>query len=422
MAVPSAPTIDAHWGSRVKGDTQWVTVKTVSGTASSVTCIVSQTEGGTALWSQTLSSPQNTYRGNDYWDFGYPTDSISSSPYYVRAYGTNSDGSGPYVERSFQLLIPPTVAVTSPVNGATLTSSAVTIAWTASDQTGISYQAVSVSKDGSELWADELDGDARSATVPQSVVFSSGESYSFSVTARNGKGMETTATSTASFYFATPTSAVLEIAEGAGKSAVIEVTGYTERESSSQPNPDYVDVARVNPDGSLWMVATGLHVGDTVTDPLPPLGVEAVYKAIGRVVNAGVSEATYTVTITTCCWALNFDASTVRMVGRNPSSSTSYDHGGELYHFARGYQNPEDMLPEFYPVGAVDGKGSLEFDAETREGAVEVMGLFFQHPTVWIRTPFGERMRAKASASLSLSRDSKRITVSYDLVRFGEAW
>lgn len=420
MAVPSAPTV--YIGGGHKPDVEaYAQIETLTSDAvTSVTVIVSQTQGGAAIETITSSSKSASYPRYEVWYVHYHTTGVTSSPYYITVYGTNASGDGTPTVVSTYIYFPPSVSITSPTDGATLTRSAVTMEWTATDPTGISYQRVSVSHDGTELWGVEVDGS--SAAIPSSVIFDSGESYAFSVTARNGRGMETTATSTASFLFVTPTAAILGIAEGAGKSAVIEVTGYAERESSSQPDPDYVDVARVNPDGSSWLIATGLHVGDTVTDPLPPLGTEAVYKAIGRVVNAGVSEATYTTTIMTCCWALNFDASTVRMVGRNPSSSISYDHGGELYHFARGFQNPEDMLPEFYPVGAVDGKASLEFDAETREIAVEIMGLFFQHPTVWIRTPFGERMKAKASANLNLSRDSKRITVSYDLVRFGEAW
>ena len=257
MAVPSAPTVYIGGGHKPNVEAYAQVETLTSDAVTSVTVIISQTQGGAAIETVTSSSISASYPRYETWYVHYHTTGITSSPYYITAYGTNADGDGTPTVVSTYIYFPPSVSITFPTDGATLTRSAVTMEWTATDPTSISYQRVSVSHDGTELWGVETDGS--SVAIPSSVIFDSGESYTFSVTARNGRGMETTATSTASFLFITPTVAILGIAEGAGKSVVIEVTGYTERESSSQPDPDYVDVARVNPDGSSWLIATGLH-------------------------------------------------------------------------------------------------------------------------------------------------------------------
>ena len=207
--------------------------------------------------------------------------------------------------------------------------------------------------------------------------------------------------------------------DGTEMDAVLRPADY-----AGQPTIDSVDVQRVNADGTAWTVATGLTVGGSCIDPLPPLGVDYTYRAVASAASGATSSVEVSNRLGGCKWALNFGqaASACKLVGRNPSSSVSYEHGGELYHFARGFQNPEDMLPEFYPVGSIDANGTLEFDAETRDEANEIMALMFQYPIAWLRTPFGERRRVRVKPTYNLDRRTKRITVSYDLIRFGEAW
>lgn len=207
--------------------------------------------------------------------------------------------------------------------------------------------------------------------------------------------------------------------DGTTMEAVLRPADY-----AGQPTIESVTVQRVNPDGTLWTVASGLQSGDTCIDPLPPLGVDYTYRAVASAASGATSSKEVSNRLGGCRWALNFGqaASACKLVGRNPSSSVSYEHGGELYHFARGFQNPEDMLPEFYPVGSIDANATLEFDAETRDEAKEIMALMFQYPVAWLRTPFGERRRVRVKPTYNLDRRTKRITVSYDLIRFGEAW
>ena len=612
--------------------------------ADTCTVSISQTSGGAVLWSTVLTSPawSNT------WYAEFPTDQLTASPYYITIVGTNSDGTSPAKVVEATIWTPPTVSITSPANGATLTSSAVTMTWTATDTYGISYQRVSVLKGGTELWGAEVEGS--SAEVPQTVVFEDGESYSFSVTARNGKGMESTATNTASFHFDVPSSPELSISEGEGKSATIQVvdTHYSESgatisvdgsaiadsftvfgnstqdgtptpsapvpivsvadggtlnvktkdsanvittypidlqgnsprslpdgtrdelrveggrkvlvkrvgevtfdgsetwmlytastygedfytakpqdcpssvygsrvtsniaagsnfngsqqdkvnisstgnvnfavgrtlgitsvpdwktwlasnnvtllyplaapqeidlgavsdlpfipedgemwvdgttmeaslrpaDYAGQPEPDSIDVVRVNPDGTSWVVASGLDEGDTVTDPLPPLGVGAVYKAIGRVAGAGSAEKTFTYTVESKGWVFNFGNSAQEHVELlyNPETTITLDQGGASYHFADG--GAGCGLPVFYPTTDRDMGGTLKFDTTHYGDTDVVLDLCNRYPVAWLRDPYGHRWTARVRPSASHDYGGAwPVTISWNAVRFMEAW
>lgn len=232
MAAPSISTYILSNSSHYYGSEGGAAVMTSpSDSVTKVSAIISQTSGGAAIETvdTTVKTSSDLYA--DRWALTWPTAGITASPYYVRMWATNSDGDGAVREVAPYIYFPPSVSVTSPVDGSTLTDSSVTMAWTATDDYGISYQRVSVSHDGTELWGAEVGGN--SIAVPSSVVFEDGESYSFSVMARNGKGMEATATNTASFHFDVPSSPELSISEGDGKSATIQVVDPRYSESGS---------------------------------------------------------------------------------------------------------------------------------------------------------------------------------------------
>lgn len=265
MAVPSAPTalISGHkWGEDARAQVETQTADA----ATSVTAVISQTPGGAAIETVTTSTKAASYPRIEYWYLSWPTTGITSSPYYITIYATNSDGDGTPAEISTYIYFPPSVSVTSPANGSTLTDSSVTMAWTATDDYGISYQRASVSHDGTELWGAEVEGN--SIAVPSSVVFENGESYSFSVTARNGKGMESTATSTASFSFVAPSVPELVIAEGDGKSASITVTdsSYTESGTVLEASSSMMESLTIQ----------GQSVQDGTPTPGTPVAIESI--------------------------------------------------------------------------------------------------------------------------------------------------
>ena len=755
MAAPSISTYILSSSSHYYGSEGGAAVMTSpSDSVTKVSAIISQTSGGTAIETVDTTVKTSSDLFADRWALTWHTAGITASPYYVRMWATNSDGDGTVREVAPYIYFPPSVSVTSPVDGSTLTDSSVTMAWTATDDYGISYQRVSVSHDGAELWGAEVEGS--SIAVPSSVVFENGESYSFSVMARNGKGMESTATNTASFSFVAPSAPALVIAEGDGKSATItvddphysesgatiavdgsaiadeftvfgasvqdgtptpstpvainsvgadgyanvnavgknlivdELTGVfvngatgavsaaagaqtvvaavprntncvltydggnrciivgftkpdiqigdvgtpiystasknspktfnsgnfpyiacyvatsaapasniqvevgsiasafeaygeyihidlsgnalrslpdgtrdelrvgervtlvkrvghiadvsartlsysggsipyayfpltagekgaptsgsparnncmstvappkvpladpccyvtndgltvvigstaftslatattmltgaefdyalatpqeidlgaasdhpfipedgemwvdgTEMEASlrpadyaGQPMYDSVDVIRVNADGSTWTVASNLTTGDTVTDPLPPLGVDAVYKAVGKTSAGGISEKLDMHEIPTTGWVLNFGDAAQETVGfiYNPQATMTLAQGGESYHFADGGMG--GGLPVFYPTTDRDASGTLAFDTVLYGDSDRLLDLCRRYPVAWLRDPFGHRWRAHVRPSVSHGVGQVwPVTIAWDAVRFEE--
>ena len=268
MAAPSISTYILSNSSHYYGSEGGAAVMTSpSDSVTKVSAIISQTSGGAAIETvdTTVKTSSDLYA--DRWALTWPTAGITASPYYVRMWATNSDGDGAVREVAPYIYFPPSVSVTSPVDGSTLTDSSVTMAWTATDDYGISYQRVSVSHDGTELWGAEVGGN--SIAVPSSVVFEDGESYSFSVMARNGKGMEATATNTASFHFDVPSSPELSISEGDGKSATIQVVDPHYSESG----------ATISVDGSAIadeFTVYGASVQDGTPTPGTPVAIESI--------------------------------------------------------------------------------------------------------------------------------------------------
>ena len=268
MAAPSISTYILSNSSHYYGSEGGAAVMTSpSDSVTKVSAIISQTSGGAAIETvdTTVKTSSDLYA--DRWALTWPTAGITASPYYVRMWATNSDGDGATREVAPYIYFPPSVSVTSPVDGSTLTDSSVTMAWTATDDYGISYQRVSISHDGTELWGAEVEGN--SIAVPSSVVFENGESYSFSVMARNGKGMESTATNTASFSFVAPSAPALVIAEGDGKSATITVDDPHYSESG----------ATIAVDGSAIadeFTVFGSSVQDGTPSPSSPVPIESI--------------------------------------------------------------------------------------------------------------------------------------------------
>lgn len=313
----------------------------------------------------------------------------------------------------------PSVEIQTPaIDGSEVTELPYPITWQVTDPTGVSAQRIIVS-DGSEILNVQPSPDSRSFSMTASnAALENGGSYTIALRVMGGSGLITTQTRTFTVAWTPPAEPSLSIENGEGTVSVQVSFG------NGTPATESVDLFRINPDGSQWLIASDMADGDTAQDPLPPLGVDYTYRAVASAASGATSLAEASNRLGGCRWALSFGqaASACVLVGRNPSSSVSYEHGGELYHFARGFQNPEDMLPEFYPVGSIDANGTLEFDAETRDEANEIMALMFQYPVAWLRTPFGERRRVRVKPSYNLDRKTKRITVSYDLIRFGEAW
>ena len=190
-----------------------------------------------------------------------------------------------------------------------------------------------------------------------------------------------------------------------------------------QPAADSVDVVRVNADGTTWTVASGLSVGDTAIDPLPPLGVPVEYRAVGTAPSGATSSGSYTETIGGRDWVLNFGNAAQEHIEfvYNPQADLSLKQGGTPYHFADG--GAGRGLPVFYPTTDRDYAGSLRFDTILYGDTDKMLDLCDRYPVAWLRDPFGHRWRAHVAPSVSHGVGQIwPVTLSWDAMRFEEAW
>ena len=230
MAAPSISTYILSNSSHYYGSEGGAAVMTSpSDSVTKVSAIISQTSGGAAIETVDTTVKTSSDQFADRWALSWPTAGIASSPYYVRMWATNSDGDGTVREVAPYIYFPPSVAVTAPVNGSTLTSASVTMAWTASDPYGISAQRVTVLHGADVLLDESVSESDTSYAVPSSVAFLDGESYTFRVTARNGNGMEASADSTCAFSFDAPAAASVTITDdGATATIAVDDPHYSE--------------------------------------------------------------------------------------------------------------------------------------------------------------------------------------------------
>lgn len=199
--------------------------------------------------------------------------------------------------------------------------------------------------------------------------------------------------------------------------------GITVFEGEGTPATDHFIVARVNPDGTRWVVASGLRSGETCIDPLPPLGVEYSYAVTAVTETGTTSVATVARTVESSAWALNFGATAgeaMTLVG-NPKASYSLDQGGKAYHFADG--GAGNGLPVWYGTTDRDESGTISFDTKGPQDSDRLRELCRQYPVAWIRDPFGHRWRAHVQPKISHGTGELwAASVTWDAVRYREAW
>ena len=187
------------------------------------------------------------------------------------------------------------------------------------------------------------------------------------------------------------------------------------------PATSTLSVARVNADGSLWVVGDDLADGETVVDPLPPLNVPVDYVITARTAAGAFSELRVTVTVDSSGRAaMNAGAAAGECVLTqfDFKFKGGYSHSGELLHFASG------KLPVFYATSAVDNAESYDFTLLGASAISEARAFFIAHPVCWVRTPDGRRLRCRVSATFGGDNQFEKCTVSVsaDEVEWGEAW
>lgn len=315
---------------------------------------------------------------------------------------------------------PPSIVIDSPAtDGEAITAMPLTIAWTATDPTGIASQSLKVMDGQRTMWSGTVEPGTSSKTLTISQLpIEDGGSYDISITVGGGSGLTATAVRSFTVAFVPPEAPTIEVGEEAGLSATITV-GFT---PGTVPT-DSVSVVRANPDGTTWTVAEGLGDGGNCIDPLPPLGVPVEYIAIAQAASGATEQSRQSIVIGGRDWVLNFgDAAQEGILLRyNPEASYSIDHGGQGYHFADG--GAGNGLPVWYGTTDRDESGTLKFDTIGQGKADALRALCMAHPVAWLRDPFGHRWRAHVELSYSHGVGQLwPVSLDWQAMRFEEAW
>lgn len=347
--------------------------------------------------------------------------------YKISVYGYNGEGNGDAASATVQVYAAPVVSILSPADGEIVTGLPFTASWTASDATVIAEQALYLydSSLATLYLYRMLDGIARSFTfdVGDGMLANDG-GYTLIVGATSGVGLygSDAARFTTSWMPPAQPTATIEVDEDSLGTTITVLAG---EDSETAPATESMSIARVDADGTRWVIATGLSSGAVVHDPLPPLGVEYSYE-ITAVSNTGAtSVGAVDMTITTGFWAFNFGnrATEHAKLRFNAKTDVSTTHGGDSYHFADG--GAGNGLPVYYATTDRDISGSGSWDTVGQADADRINALTLRYPVGWMRDPYGHRYRAHMRWSINHGLPASRvwaISLDWDAVRFEEAW
>ena len=347
--------------------------------------------------------------------------------YKISVYGYNGEGNGDAAFATVQVYVAPAVSILSPADSEVVTGLPFTASWTASDTSGIAEQVLYLYDSLlTTLYLQRpLDGSVRSFTfdVNDGTLANDG-GYTLIVGATSGVGLydsDVARFTTAWMPPAQPT-ATIEVDEDSLGTTITVLAGEG---SETAPATESMSIARVDADGTRWVIATGLSSGAVVHDPLPPLGVPYIYEITAVSRTGATSVGVVDMTITTGYWAFNFGARATEhaKLRFNAKTAMSTTHGGDSYHFADGGQG--SGLPVYYATTDRDISGSGSWDTVGQQDADRINALTLRYPVGWMRDPYGHRYRAHMRWSIDNGFPASRvwaISLDWDAVRFTEAW
>lgn len=312
----------------------------------------------------------------------------------------------------------PVLAITAPTDGSTVAVLPLVLTWTVTDpaSVGIGQQTVIVQGEAGILSQLRLDPQVRQVSWHASELpLVSGEEYVIRLATTDGMGMPIADVVTFATEWAAPPAPDL-VATAYNDTAIVEVE--VSAESGTTTN-----VWRVI-DNERHLLGTVAGTSGTVTDPLPPLGVEVLYDAQSVYDETGTASDFGSVlsVVGGRSWAINAstDPADLLLLYGNPSASRSLDQGGDSYHFADG--GTGGGLPVWYGLTDRDESGSLSFDTVGPETTRQLWQLLNEHPVVWLRDPFGNRWRVHAKPSVKHGLGEVwEVSIKWDAMRFEEA-
>ena len=422
MAAPTAPTVvlNPYYPSDGTVSFNIITFPDVDGMDIDI-----YDSGGTLVYTGAATGLNYGYTMT--WTLDVPVTyfGTAGNTYDVSVHVFNDDGDA-YAYTSLTVYDRPQVTLV-PAQGTTITDLPLTVLWSVTDPTGVSAQVLRVSGAHETIYATDykpsmaLDPTERSAVIgPENMLnpLVDGETYTVELKVVNGVGFITIVTHTITTSWqppVTPTATVSTDPDTLAASVTVTAGAGT-------PATDTLMVVRVNPDGTRYVLADDLESGDSVTDPLPPLGVAYTYEVTGIAATGVPSTAEIVpVTIKTGAWALNFgnNAEECVLFRYNPSASYSIEHGGEMYHFADG--GADGGYPVWYGTTDRDESGSLSWQTANRSLADKLHDLSLKYPTGWIRDPYGHSWYAYIRPSMSHDRTRVcKVSIDWDKMRWRE--
>lgn len=294
----------------------------------------------------------------------------------------------------------PAVSLSSPA--ATVDKMPISVAWTASDATGVTRQVVSIAdSDGKTVLARTVPVGVSSLLVTQDQFTpTNNSSYTVTVTVTAGSSLSKSASKAFKISWAQPNAPVATVTVDQSLFAVVRVRAG---DTSGSVATTSMSVERVNLDGSSTYLGGGLHSGDSLVDYLAPLNSEFHYR-----VTAYAASGTATSVLVTAYVdsfgdeAYNFgpDGSACVRLGFGASISEAIQHGGETFRFAFGPDTPN--MPTFYPDGTTEIAGNRSYVAWGREAFRKVSGIV-REPSAsvcWLRDFYGGVHRVYAKFTL----------------------
>ena len=328
----------------------------------------------------------------------------------VRTKGLHADWGAWSVPVTCSVHNPPSIVVTAP--GGDITASPFDVAWSVSDRTGVSEQTVTVS--GGNGGASLTVPPSQTGVTVGSADYlpADGEQVTITVSVRGGSGLTGSASILRTVSYTPPAAPSATVTQDDMLRAVIAVR-YG---SGSGPATVGVDVSRVDEDGTVTPIVTGLVDGQQGIDPLPPLNTSIAYRLTAWAGSGASASTDVPATVESSHNALSFgaDAGVVLPLGWSVSSQRDVTHDTVAYDFAD--DSPYETVYDSGLVHAVTRLSDTRIWA--RADYLRILNLAEQYSAAWYRDVSGLRERVMVDQSMSDSWERARtITWSATMTR-----
>lgn len=318
----------------------------------------------------------------------------------VRTHGLY-DGWGDWSDYAqFTAYNAPTASITSPATeGATVDRLPLSVAWNASDSTGIQSQLLELLSDsGAVLYSTKPASTSRTASIgTKDYQLANNTSYQLRLTVTAGSSFSVTATRTFKTGWKSPAAPILSWYHDDDLAAHVTVRFGTE---DGAPATSYVSLTRVDEDGNETLLASSTEDNSVIVDRLPPLGTPFRYRATSHTDYGATGTNDVECVIDAEALAVNWgdDAGNCEVFTRNLRESRSISYDAEVMFFADGGET--GGLPVAYPLDNLTQSGTFSFATLTRE-EFEAARRIVRQPVVWLRYRWGQVFRAYATLSAS---------------------